>query len=179
MKNNIDDRVSSGKCGLDEDSSVAVEPLLLKCGNDNRPYLPVTVGDDNIAALLDSGSNCTILGSSGMYLLKKLNLSINYDVVLQLSTADGQLQNTLGFVFLPIEFNNSFQNIKVLVDPTILHKLVLGIDFILKFQLSIDFSRFSYQSASEVCVVNSIHGLEALSEVEQDQLTKVVDSFKE
>nr|CAH7716786.1 unnamed protein product [Callosobruchus chinensis] len=121
-------------------SKNSVEPLFVSKANDNRPYLSVCIDNENITALLDSGSNANILG--------KLNLNIDYNTALQLTTADGQIQNTLGFVYLPITFNGEDCKIKVLVVPSISHQLILGIDFILQFKLNINFGNFSYQSCA-------------------------------
>nr|CAH7744184.1 unnamed protein product [Callosobruchus chinensis] len=129
-------------------SKNSVEPLFVSKANDNRPYLSVCIDNENITALLDSGSNANILGSSELYLLRKLNLNIDYNTALQLTTADGQIQNTLGFVYLPITFNGEDCKIKVLVVPSISHQLILGIDFILQFKLNINFGNFSYQSCA-------------------------------
>nr|CAH7727682.1 unnamed protein product [Callosobruchus chinensis] len=130
-----------------------VEPLIVSKANDNRPYLSVCIDNENITALLDSGSNANILGSSGLYLLRKLNLNIDYNTALQLTTADGQIQNTLGFFYLPITFNGEGCKIKVLVVPSISHQLILGIDFILQFKLNINFGNFSYQSCAYVLIM--------------------------
>nr|CAH7757845.1 unnamed protein product [Callosobruchus chinensis] len=137
-------------------SKNSVEPLFVSKANDNRPYLSVCIDNENITALLDSGSNANILGSSGLYLLRKLNLNIDYNTALQLTTADGQIQNTLGFVYLPITFNGEDCKIKVLVVPSISHQLILGIDFILQFKLNINFGNFSYQSCAGTKLTNTV-----------------------
>ncbi|XP_045482857.1 uncharacterized protein LOC123686681 isoform X3 [Harmonia axyridis] len=54
-------------------------PLLELRQKDNRPYLTVQVG-----------------GSSSIHLLRKMNLGLHYDVSVNLTTADGKPQNTLG-----------------------------------------------------------------------------------
>ncbi|XP_045482856.1 uncharacterized protein LOC123686681 isoform X2 [Harmonia axyridis] len=71
-------------------------PLLELRQKDNRPYLTVQVGGELISSLVDSGSNVTILGSSSIHLLRKMNLGLHYDVSVNLTTADGKPQNTLG-----------------------------------------------------------------------------------
>lgn len=169
---------SSGR-SLPVKPRASVEPILLQLPHDNRPYLSVMIGRRTFSALLDSGSNTTILGSSGLHVLKELNLAINYDISLQLTTADGQIQNTLGYVQLPIVFNGDLHYVKTLIVPTITHELVLGMDFILKFNLKIDFGNFSYSSELSSCVVNCIQGPEKLSSEQRSQLNEVVRLFEE
>lgn len=123
-----------------------MSPILANKFSDNRPYISVKVFNDSVTALLDSGSNVSIMGNSALFLLKKYNLSLNYNVSVQVSTADGQEQNTLGFIHVPICLEGTSKTIKLLVVPSIAHKLILGMDFIRCFELSIDFRDNSFNS---------------------------------
>ncbi|KAL3287143.1 hypothetical protein HHI36_001622 [Cryptolaemus montrouzieri] len=151
-------------------SSVNINPLLDSKKNDNRPYICISIESEKISALLDSGSNVSILGAPSLYLLRLLNLSLRYDIAISLTTADGQLQNAMGYVELPISLGKLCKILKVLVVPTITHKLILGMDFINVFKLQLDFRRFSYNSSVlTTCVVNAIQTAETLSEPEKRQ----------
>ncbi|KAB0790361.1 hypothetical protein PPYR_15276, partial [Photinus pyralis] len=71
--------------------------------HDSRPYISLSICGERIRALFDSGANQTILGSNGLYLIKKFNLILKSNGhEYYLSTADGKDQKVLGTVELPI-----------------------------------------------------------------------------
>lgn len=156
-----------------------MSPILANKFSDNRPYISVKVFNDSVTALLDSGSNVSIMGNSALFLLKKYNLSLNYNVSVQVSTADGQEQNTLGFIHVPICLEGTSKTIKLLVVPSIAHKLILGMDFIRCFELSIDFRDNSFNSEMlNISAIRAIHGPESLTKEQKAQLDSVVNSFE-
>jgi hypothetical protein len=120
-----------------------VNPIFSKKPNDTRPYLNIFVENIKILALVDSGANNCILGSSGFSLLQKLNLQIHYDTILNVSTADGQIQDYLGYIKVPIKLNNICHTVKVLVIPSVIHELILGIDFLKLFKIKADFENLT------------------------------------
>ncbi|XP_045482855.1 uncharacterized protein LOC123686681 isoform X1 [Harmonia axyridis] len=142
-------------------------PLLELRQKDNRPYLTVQVG-----------------GSSSIHLLRKMNLGLHYDVSVNLTTADGKPQNTLGYVNLPISLNEVTKVLRVLVVPSITHDLILGMDFIHDFNLTLDFRDFSYGSSclssdNSVAVVRAILGSDSLTEPQKYELDFIIDLFKQ
>ncbi|XP_072385439.1 uncharacterized protein [Diabrotica undecimpunctata] len=142
--------------------------------NDNRPYISISVGSETISALLDTGSNVSIIGFPSLFLLKKLKLALNYDVSSQLTTADGNIQSILGYVWLPVTLLSKTQSLKVLIVPSISHKMILGMDFIHLFKLCLDFSNFSFKATDlSTCVVNTVSSAENLSDIQQSQLNSV------
>ncbi|XP_072395302.1 uncharacterized protein [Diabrotica undecimpunctata] len=162
------------------DTLCRTNPLLDIRTQDNRPYISINIGSETISALVDSGSNVSIIGSPALFLLKKLNLHLHYDISVQLTTADGNVQSTLGYVFLPVTLSGSTQKLKVLVVPSISHKMILGMDFMKLFRISLDFTNFSYSTAKlSTCVVNTIVSSENLSTHQLSQLHAVVKLFKE
>ncbi|KAK9887659.1 hypothetical protein WA026_023780 [Henosepilachna vigintioctopunctata] len=157
----------------------SVQHLLSKCTGDNRPYLNVNIYDETVSALLDSGSNISILGSSFLYILKALNLSIDYDVSVALTTADGKKQSTLGYVFLPITLNEVVKSVRVLIVPSIPHKLILGVDFLELFNIKVDFSRFVYDtSLLSTASIHMIQDIANLSSFQREELNEIIDLFK-
>lgn len=158
-------------------------PLFVKKLNDNRPYLRISVFDQEILSLVDSGSTSTVLGSAGFSLLQRFNLPIKYDNNFCITTADGTSQDLLGYVMLPISLNKIVRPLKVLIIPSVVHTLILGMDFINLFNLNVDFSSFTYNSsapkAANLCTVNSLHTVHDLSESQRTELAEVQKLFQE
>lgn len=158
---------------------LSVSPLLDNRRGDNRPFVSVCIYNEYISAMLDSGSNVSILGSPGLYLLKKFNLNLNYDISVHLTTADGQVQSTLGYVWLPTTLLDHTRSIKFLVVPSISHKIILGMDFMREFNLNINFGNSSFDSSVlSSCVVNAIQDVDTLSSQQKTELEKVINSFE-
>lgn len=150
-----------------------------RLNDDDRPYLRIRVFNESILALLDSGSNVSILGSPSLFLLKRLNLPINYDVSFHLTTADGTLQSTLGYVDLPIGLDNLSKNFRVLVVPSISQPMILGMDVIQAFNIKLDFTNFSFNTSTlSTAAVHAIKPAEDLTPLQQDGLNEVVKLFR-
>ncbi|KAJ8969775.1 hypothetical protein NQ317_001936 [Molorchus minor] len=79
-------------------STTGISPIFVKKPNDSRPHMYVKILNNSVLALLDTGSNATIFGSSGVDLLRKLNIPIQHDQNLHVTTADGKVQEVLGYV---------------------------------------------------------------------------------
>lgn len=78
--------------------------------------------------MLDSGANCSILGSDSIFLIKQLNLKTKtHECVLK--TADGTQHSSSCIVDLPITFKNKTELLPTLVVPTLTKQLILGMDF--------------------------------------------------
>lgn len=78
--------------------------------------------------MLDSGANCSILGSDSLFLIKQLKLPKKpFECVLK--TADGTKHSSSWIVDLPITFNNKTATLPMLVVPSLTKKLILGMDF--------------------------------------------------
>lgn len=72
--------------------------LLYRKNKDNRPYLDVKIFDIEFQVLLDTCSNISLLGSIGIEQLYGKHLNIKLDESLRVTTANGQLQEVLGFI---------------------------------------------------------------------------------
>lgn len=133
--------------------------------NDNRPYLKIKIFDDEILCLADSGSCRSVMGFSGLSLLRKWNVDIKNDDTLQITTADGVLQKCLGYAILPISLSGNSKNITVLITPSVRHQLILGVDFLIAFRVKANFSDLSYnfEYRDDICVVNSIKSCDDLT----------------
>lgn len=67
---------------------------------------------------------------------------------MNLPTADGNAQNTLGCVDFSITLNNVSTVLQVLIVPSITHDLILGMDFIQAFNSNLDFRNFTFNSSA-------------------------------
>lgn len=111
--------------------------------------------------------------------MQKLNLQIHYDTILNVSTADGQVQDYLGYIKVPIKLNNICHTIKVLVIPSVIHELILGIDFLKLFKIKVDFENLTYNTTLNYCnTISSILNKEDLSDLEKHKLNKIIDLYK-
>lgn len=121
--------------------------------------------------MLDSGANCSILGSGSAKLLKFLNLH-TFEETAVIKTADGTSHSVSEGVNLPITYDGKQITIPVLVVPSIAKELILGMDFWLAFNIkpvvcdSIE--------VEKVCPVSKQH---SLSQVQKNKLAAVVDLF--
>lgn len=114
--------------------------------DDNRPHIRVKVFDEVFIALLDSGSNSSIIGRHALYLLNKFNLQTTSSNLTKLATADGTAQEVLGTVEVPLVVGDTVKLIDFLVVPSLTHGLILGSDFCEYFDISVDFKTRTWRS---------------------------------
>lgn len=87
-----------------------------------------------VCGLLDSGAAVTILGNNSHKELK-LESSVITDESISVVAAGGQTMKSVGYIELPIRFEENFHIIKAYVIPGIDTSLILGVDFWRKFEL--------------------------------------------
>ncbi|KAJ8910199.1 hypothetical protein NQ315_014370 [Exocentrus adspersus] len=83
-------------------SAANLSPMCITYPLDPRPFLEVKIHSVSVTCLLDSGASHTVIGQSGLVLLKKHNIpfsSNNHSV--RITTADGVCQQVLGETTLP------------------------------------------------------------------------------
>lgn len=154
-------------------------PLFIKKFGDNRPYIRIKLFGQELLALVDTGSNSTILGSLGFSFLQHNNVPILYDNCMKVTTADGKLQDCLGYICVPLTISNVVKEVKILVIPSVKHTLILGMDFLKLFNIEVNFSSFNYMVSNETSVVNTIKSLICLSDSQKNQLEIVIEKFKD
>lgn len=168
-----------------------VLPVFLSKSNDNRPYINVKLFDQTITALLDSGANVSIVGGSGVSLIRRLKLKINPITSDSVVTACGTSQKVKGSVELPIVINNSVQILVALLVPSIVHSFIFGSDFCRRFQVDIDFANNKWLIQSKTSgsiteakpnsdnrnVISNVCTLEPLSDSQSEQVKLIIDSF--
>lgn len=96
---------------------------------DDRPYVKVKLGETEIIGLVDSGCNIVCLGKGSLQLLNTLNISYS-PLKSSLKTAGGNSKSVLGFIKMPIYFNNQSHEFTIFVCPELQQKLYLGSNFI-------------------------------------------------
>jgi len=103
-------------------------------------YFQIKIHGYSLAALVDSGSNRTLLEREGIKIIRALNLATTSDRGVQIRTANGQIAAIREEIKIPIELKNQYQEITVALLPSLAVSCVLGIDFLTKFGIGLDFS---------------------------------------
>ena len=124
--------------------------------NENRPYTIVTVYDLKIRALLDNGSNLTIINFKSHKITPLQNL-------ITLRTAGGDQLQIRGQVDLPFTFNGVTKIVPTLVVPNLAIRCICGMDFWAKFNIQptvgdcalVDDSVENMLSKSSICILTT------------------------
>lgn len=130
--------------------SSPVYSYILELDNDSRPHAEITIGDQTMVGLLDTGSTCTILGKDSMALVQRLGLKI-YASSGNVKTADGTGHRIVGYVRVPVTYKNQIELINMLIIPSLARKLILGWDFWQMFKVK------PFMCESTQAHVGSIH----------------------
>lgn len=90
----------------------------------------------SILALLDSGADSSIIGKGCEQLVLALGIDTQNSNSIVL-TADGTPHVTTKQVLLPVRYNNKCLDIRFILLPELSKKMILGIDFFVKFNIKI------------------------------------------
>lgn len=85
--------------------------------------------------MLDSGSVVSILGNNSHIPLMEYELALKTDNIITVTAAGGQKITSIGYMQLPIIYENVMDSITAHVIPEIDSALILGIDFWRKFKI--------------------------------------------
>nr|CAI5828620.1 unnamed protein product [Callosobruchus analis] len=96
-------------------------PMFVTKPGDERPYLDVQILGEPLIALADSGSSISILGNL------EVECETFLDYSLQVTTADGVPQASIGNFIVPITLGNMTKDVQIWVIPSINYSLVLVI----------------------------------------------------
>lgn len=102
--------------------------------NDNRPYTNICIYEHKIRALLDSGSNLTLINDSVYSSLNPRKIKPLQNPI-KLRTAGGEPLEILGQIYLPFTFNGVTKIIPTLVVPKLAIRCICGMDFWAKFNI--------------------------------------------
>lgn len=101
----------------------------------NRPFLKILINNSPFFGLLDSGSSITILGNNSHLVFLKLGFTLSKSCPITVATADNHKTNSLGYIDLPLTFNDQTHIIRCHVFPDIHPSIILGVNFWKQFNL--------------------------------------------
>lgn len=148
--------------------------ILESLGQDERPYLRVSIYDIELLGLLDSGASSTIVGGPGWEILKKLNLSLHPAAKSHCTVANGDQCSILGYISVPIEVCERIVLIDVLVVPSLSHSLILGADFWRKIGIVPNLRSKEWNFLPDVSSIEDT----AQTELTEDQRAQLNDMLK-
>lgn len=154
--------------------------LFAHCQHDNRPYVVIDILGISLKALLDTGSNNTILGKPGWELMKDLGLKILPPPIPSCTVANNAACTVIGSVTIPILLENKVSTIDALVVPELPHTIILGMDFWLAMKIIPDFGKscWSFNSADHQDVqINTIESRDNLSIEQTSQLNRLTQKY--
>jgi hypothetical protein len=137
-----------------------IDYIISHAGNDERPYLEIDVLGRKLMGLLDSGATHTVLGSSGWRMIQELGFSLSPGTARNISVANGNVVKCIGVVEVPVQVEDKFHLVQMLVVPDLAHILILGIDFWVKLGVVPDIRRnvwnFSRLAEVATCETGSV-----------------------
>ncbi|KAG7307441.1 hypothetical protein JYU34_007633 [Plutella xylostella] len=167
----------------------SVSPIFnSKPSEDPRPYVKIRINntdDLDMYGLLDSGSSVTILGRDSHKRLLQYDLTMCTDDIITVTAAGGQKITSLGFMLLPVSFEEKFSLIKAHIVPEIDTTLILGIDFWTEFDLCPKYlsnSENLFQTdpgLSEISSEVHLHAYDNLDSAQKQIADDVLEQFKD
>jgi len=107
-------------------------------------YLTVSVGKHMLSALVDSGSNRTLIGREGLRAIRALNVPSRRGEPIRIKTADGRIATVRETLQLPFRLDSETHLISVGVLPELAVSCLIRLDFLQKFGISVDFATFDW-----------------------------------
>lgn len=152
--------------------------------NDTRPYVNIKINDITASGLLDSGSAATIIGNNAHHSLLNRGLKLLTDDSINITAASGHTLQSIGYINLPVHFENKFHIMKSYVVPGVQSSLILGIDFWRAFHLcpkylgSLQLDKIPLidlnVSTSSISCVNSYDNLDSSQKAIADNVSKTI-----
>lgn len=132
---------------------------------------------------MDSGSAITILGNGAHVHLLDRGLIMHEDNITTVQAAGGQLLQCIGYIFLPIKFDNQLHIIKAFVIPSVTSNLILGVDFWRDFGICRKYLSTLEFTENKTDFINEesskhLHGYDNLTETERRLADNVIEQFK-
>lgn len=153
--------------------------------NDSRPYVNININGITASGLLDSGSAVTILGNNAHTTLTNRGHKLFTDDNLLIVAAGGQNLKSLGYLNMPVHFENQFHIIKTYVVPEIQSSLILGIDFWRAFKIcprylgSLQFNETPLADLKSDNPQTFIHSYDNLNESQKIIADDIIEKFKD
>lgn len=119
-------------------SNSSLASVLFKPNNsDVRPYIKVSVSEVLFYGLLDSGAAISVLGNGSHEYFINMGFSVNsVNNKNRIIVANGSESDTIGYLYLPVCYNNVTHVIKFFIIPTIVSDVLFGVDFWRAFNLA-------------------------------------------
>lgn len=152
-----------------KDTKKKIISTILSLPGDIRPFACVTIFGKQIMGLLDSGASISCISGN----LCKEILTCNPDIKSMKSTvatADGNKQNIVGSIILPIKYKDIKHDLNFYLVPSLSQDLYLGVDFWSKFNIA-------PQVISEISQTNESEA-HNLTSVEKGKLKATIACFK-
>ncbi|KAK9730858.1 Reverse transcriptase (RNA-dependent DNA polymerase) [Popillia japonica] len=151
-----------------------------RVSGDQRPYMETKILGHPIVGLLDSESSRTLVGPKGLDLLQRLGLVLQREVV-ECTVANGEKCRSLGYISAPVQLEDKWKLLNILVLPDLSHKLILGVDFWVAFDIIPDLRKhFWHFAESEPSLsVHSILTSSSLSASMKSELDALIAEKKE
>lgn len=112
-------------------------------------YLPIKIHGHPLRALIDSGSNRTLLGKEGIAVVRHLQLPTEQDRISRIRTADSRITEIRERIDLKCELKGYERSIIAYMLPNLVVPCILGVDFLRTFELIIDFVRAEWHFAAD------------------------------
>ncbi|XP_029163431.1 uncharacterized protein LOC114934886 [Nylanderia fulva] len=113
------------------------------------PYCEISLGGETLRALIDSGSNRTILGAAGIKIIRRLRSPINRDHRTQIRTANGQLAEVREEAEITLQVAGRSRDVSTCLLPSLAVPCILGVDFLRAFKVIVDFAAAEWYFADE------------------------------
>lgn len=101
---------------------------------DGRPYAHVTIQNNEMRGLLDSGASISGFGKGAIQTIKELKL-VPKKFKNVIHTANGAAQTITGYVDVNVHYAGKIKLIRLFIMPSLSQKLYLGVDFWYQFGL--------------------------------------------
>ncbi|XP_029679749.1 uncharacterized protein K02A2.6-like [Formica exsecta] len=115
-------------------------------------YFEIFIHGEPLRALVDSGSNRTILGADGIRILRQLGVPTRKNYVTRIRTANGQLAEVREEAEVSFALKNQSRLISTCLLPDLAVSCIVGIDFLCEFGIGLDFATTEWYFAKEPAV---------------------------
>lgn len=129
-------------------------PLVVKKVNDNRKYVVVSILGYECVGLLDGGACRTVVNARFAETLTRLGLKAVKRNPVEISVADGVAHQVTEVVDVPINFDDQFKVMPVMVMPVLKQNFVLGQDFFDEFGIGLRFRGKEVDVKGELAAMN-------------------------
>ncbi|XP_053593878.1 uncharacterized protein LOC128667533 [Microplitis demolitor] len=131
-----------------------------------------------LKALIDSGASKSFLGPEGIALVTQLRLSPETVSTRRVILANGDIQQVNQMTTVELQIGNQTATAKLYLMPSLSQPCVLGLDFLKKMEMMIDFqpdSKFQFTAETTPSCAIICCGIQSLSPAERDTLQTFVD----